>query len=77
MKKHTQPILEKPRNCKKKSYSFAQAHRNINLAHSPNYEDIKRARKIPQRAYYCQLCNTWHLTSRKQPIDLTLIPISQ
>lgn len=48
----------------KRCYSYADAHSAINNAHKRHYH-TRRKKKIPQRAYFCETCKQWHLTSNK------------
>ena len=64
MKKRTQPQLNQPEPCEKRSLSYTQAHTLISRAHNNSYSKKKRKKKIPKRAYYCNICHTWHLTSK-------------
>ena len=48
--------------CAKIAMAYAEAHRLLNVAHGRHNN---RAKKIPQRVYYCEECKAWHLTSQK------------
>jgi hypothetical protein len=45
--------------CAKISFSYRKARETINDAHKGK----ARHKKIPKRAYFCDKCKAWHLTS--------------
>lgn len=48
--------------CAKLAMGYTEAHRILNAAHKRHNN---RAKKIPQRVYFCPECKQWHLTSQK------------
>lgn len=45
--------------CDKVIYSYRAAHEKLNDARKARHP----GKKIPKRAYYCEECGGWHLTS--------------
>ncbi len=66
MKRNSQPFERDPKRCQKISYSYSEANRMINQAHKHSWKHRNRRKKIPKRAYHCERCGTWHLTSQKR-----------
>jgi hypothetical protein len=47
--------------CEKLSFSYRLAREKINAAHKSKRQ--YHSKKIPKRAYFCDKCKAWHLTS--------------
>ena len=49
--------------CSKIAYGYRAAHEALGWARG--HHRSKYRKKIPKRAYYCEECKQWHLTSQK------------
>lgn len=47
--------------CGKRNLGYREAHELINAA---KHSKFQKQKKIPKRAYYCDVCRAWHLTSQ-------------